>query len=122
MANFWENCVIRGHTQEVAMSSNSEQMIHQVRNNFERLLSLVTGPETGTATMDQMERSLFRQVLRLGYQLLALFVTKRAEGESHGPIVSKEGVELSYHSQQGRNYFSIFGDMLIERAYFYASG
>ena len=58
----------------------------------------------------------------MGYQLLALFVTKRAEGESHARIVSKEGVELSYHSQQGRNYFSIFGDMVIERAYFYASG
>ena len=62
------------------MSSNSEQMIHQVRNDFERLLAMVTGPEAATATMDQMERSLFRQVLHLGYRLLLLFVTKRAEG------------------------------------------
>ena len=104
------------------MSSNSEQMIHQVRNDFERLLAMVTGPEAATATMDQMERSLFRQVLHLGYRLLLLFVRKRAEGESHVPIVSKTGEELRYHSQPGRNYFSIFGDMVIERAYFYAAG
>jgi len=104
------------------MTFNSEQMIHPCRNDFERLLALVTGPEAAIATMDQMERSLFRQVLRLGYQLLLLFVTKRVEKESHAPIVSKKGAELRYHSQQGAHYFSIFGDMVFERAYFYASG
>jgi len=104
------------------MSFNSEQMIHQMRNDFERLLVLVTGPEAGTTTMDQMERTLFRQILQLGHQLLVLFVTKRAERESHAPIVSKEGIERSYHSQQEVHYFSIFGDMVFGRAYFYARG
>jgi hypothetical protein len=120
--DFWGDCVIPEHTQEVAMSSNSEQRIHQLQNNFEHLIALVTGPEAATATMDRMKRSLFRQVLRLGYQLLALFGTKRAEGESHAPIANQAGEELRYHSQQGRNYFSIFGDMVIKRAYFFASG
>lgn len=104
------------------MFFNSEHMIHQVRNDFEYLLAIVTGPEAKTATMDQMERSLFRQVLRLGHQLLVLFVTKRAERESHTPIVRRSGKEMRYHSQQEVHYFSIFGDLVFERAYFYACG
>jgi len=104
------------------MSFNSEQMIHPCRNDFERLLALVTGPEAAIATMDQMERSLFRQILQMGYRLLLLFVAKRVERESHAPIVSKIGKELRYHSQQEVHYFSIFGDMVFERAYFYACG
>jgi hypothetical protein len=65
------------------MAFNSSQMIPQLREEFERLLAFVTGPQAQTATMDQMERSLFRQILQLGYQLLCLFVKVRVEGESH---------------------------------------
>ena len=69
-----------------------------------------------------MERSLFRQVLHMGYQLLRLFVMKRVEGESHAPLVKRNQTVLPYHSQKGRDYFSIFGKLGIERAYFYAWG
>ena len=104
------------------MSSNSKQMIHQLRADFERLLALVTGPEAHTATMDQMERSLFRQVLRLGFRLLQLFVAARVEAESHASLASRDGRRLPYHSQKPRDYFSIFGKLTFERAYFYALG
>jgi len=104
------------------MSSNSTQMIHQLRADFERLLALVTSPEAHTATIDQMERSLFRQVLRLGYRLLQLFVMARVEAESHAPLLRSDGTVLPYHSQQPRGYFSIFGKLTFERACFYAQG
>jgi hypothetical protein len=104
------------------MTFNSSQMIPQLREEFERLLAFVTGPQAQTATMDQMERSLFRQVLHLGYQLLRLFVMVRAEGETHAALVTRAKVVLPYHSQKGRDYFSIFGKLSIERAYFYAWG
>jgi len=97
-------------------------MIHQLRADFERLLTLVTGPEAHTATIDQMERSLFRQVLRLGFRLLQLFVISRVEAESHAPLEGKDGTVLPYHSQKSRDYFSIFGKLTFERAYFYARG
>jgi hypothetical protein len=48
------------------MAFNSNQMIPQLREDFERLLAFVTGPQAQTATMDQMERNLFRQVLHMG--------------------------------------------------------
>jgi len=104
------------------MTFNSSQMIPQLREDFERLLAFVTGPQAQTATMDQMERSLFRQVLHMGYQLLRLFVMRRAEAESHAPLVKSNKTVLPYHSQKGGDYFSIFGKLRFERAYFYAWG
>lgn len=104
------------------MAFNSSPMILQLREEFERMLAFVTGPQAQTATMDQMERSLFRQVLHLGYQMLRLFVMVRVESESHAMLVNKDKIVLPYHSQKGRDYFSIFGKLTIERAYFYAWG
>jgi len=104
------------------MSFNSSQMIHQLRTDFERLLEMVTGPEAHLATIGEMERYLFRQVLRLGLKLLQLFVAARVEGESHASLEREDGSVLPYHSQKRRSYFSIFGKMTFERAYFYAPG
>jgi hypothetical protein len=104
------------------MAFNSHQMILQLREEFERLLAFVTGPQAQTATMDQMERSLFRQILQLGYQLLCLFVRVRVEGEAHTRMIKRDHTVLPYHSQKGRAYFSIFGKLKFERAYFYAWG
>ena len=89
------------------MTFNSSQMIPQLREEFERLLAFVTGSQAQTASIDQMERSLFRQVLHMGYQLLRLFVMRRAEAESHAPLVKRNKAVLPYHSQKGCDYFSV---------------
>ncbi|MBM3146076.1 MAG: ISKra4 family transposase [Chloroflexi bacterium] len=104
------------------MTLNSTQMIPQLREEFEQLLAFVTGPQARTATMDQMERSLFRRILHLGYQFLRLFIMRRVETETHAPLVRRDKSVLPYHSQKGRDYFSIFGKLKFERAYFYAGG
>ncbi len=104
------------------MSLNSTAMIHQLRADFEQLLTLVTSPEASTLTIDQMERSLFRQVLRLGLKLLHLFLVTRVQAESHAPQPGKGRTRLPYHSQKGVDYFSIFGKLHFERAYFYTPG
>ena len=96
------------------MSFNSPTMIHQLRTDFEQLVTLVTGPDARTATVNQMERSLFRQVLRLGLKLLQLFLLTRVAAESHAPHLG-----VPYHSQKPRDYFSIFGKLTFARAYFY---
>ena len=104
------------------MSLTSTQMIQQLRADFEKLLGLVTGPEAHTATLDQMERSLFRQVLRLGFKLLQLFVTTRVQAETHAPQPGVGKTRLPYHSQKPIDYFSIFGKLSYARAYFYTAG
>ena len=104
------------------MALTSTQMIQQLRADFEKLVGLVTGPEAHTATLDQMERSLFRQVLRLGFKLLQLFVTTRVQAESHAPQSGVGKSRLPYHSQKPIDYFSIFGKLTFARAYFYHTG
>ena len=104
------------------MSSNSTLLVQQLRADFEKLLALVTGPEAQRATLDQMERSLFRQVLRLGLHLLTLFLTTRVETESHAPQPGTGKTQLPYHSQKTADYFSIFGKLTFARAYFYHVG
>jgi len=104
------------------MSFNSMAMIHQLRMDFEQLLTLVTGPDARTATVSQMERSLFRQVLRLGLKLLQLFLMTRVAAESHTAQRGPDQTRVPYHSQKPRDYFSIFGKLTFARAYFYTPG
>ncbi|HKZ70856.1 MAG TPA: ISKra4 family transposase [Anaerolineales bacterium] len=104
------------------MSLNSSQLIGERRADFEALLQLVTGPEAQTATLDQMERSLFRSVLRLGRKLLAAFLAGRTEAERHTPQWGWQRQKVPYHSQKSVDYFSVFGKLSFERAYFYAAG
>jgi hypothetical protein len=104
------------------MAINAKQLVEQVCSDFEKLLALVTGSEAQRATLDQMERSLFRQILRLGFKLLRLFVQSRVEAESHERLRRKGRAPLPYHSQKPLAYFSIFGKLTFARAYFYAAG
>jgi len=69
-----------------------------------------------------MERSLFRQILRLGLKLLRLFLLNRVEAESHELLVRNGRAALPYHAQKPLAYFSIFGKLTFARAYFYAAG
>lgn len=99
------------------MSFNSTPMIQELRADFEKVLSMVTSPEAATATLDQMERSVLRQILRLGLKLLKLFVQMRVAAESHqGLHIGRK--RWSYHSQKDRDYFSFFGKLTFGRAYF----
>ena len=52
------------------MSFIFTQTIRQFRTDYKRLLALVIELEMQDATIDQMERGLFRQVLCLGSKLL----------------------------------------------------
>ena len=104
------------------MSISATQLIHELRADFEQLLNLVTGPEAQTACLDQMERSLFRHLLRMGRKLLQVFLARRAQAEAHRTQWGWQRRKLPYHSQKSVDYFSVFGKVTVERAYFYAPG
>jgi len=106
----------------MASNSASARILQAARAEFEKLVALITGSEASTATLDQMERSLFRRVLHLGLQLLQLFIATRVEAEAHGEHHREDGRVLPYHSQQPANYFSVFGKVTFRRAYFYRAG
>jgi len=103
------------------MPFNSTTMIPELRAEFEKVLALIASPEAQKATLDQMERSLLGQVLRLGGRLLQAFADQRSAAESHRPY--RHGRKhWPYHSQKTVDYRSVFGPLVVERAYFYAHG
>ena len=52
------------------MTSNSQTIIQDIRQEFEMLLEFVTSDQAKEATADRIERSLFKLLLALGAKLL----------------------------------------------------
>lgn len=104
------------------MSSNSEQIIHQIRQEFEQLMEYVTGEASQTRTAYEVELTLFKRLLALGYQLLLLFFVQRAAKRPQAPVQAADGTRLRYHSMRQTSYYSVFGKLQFRRPYYYASG
>jgi hypothetical protein len=104
------------------MTSNSQDIIHDIRKEFDMLIDFVTGEEARMATADHIERGLFRLLLSLGAQLLTLFFAMRCEVCSREPLQLADGQKLPYHQDTKRDYFSIFGKLAVWRPYFYKKG
>src|SRR4030066_311853 len=104
------------------MTFNSQEIIQDVRAQFEHMLDFVTGEQARTATADHIERGLFKLLLSLGAKLLQLFFVMRSQACSRQAIRTETGHELPYHRDTPREYFSIFGKVSFERPYFYKTG
>ena len=104
------------------MDANSQEIIQDIRTEFELMLDFVTGEQARTATADQMERGLFKLLLSLGAKLLTLFFVMRSQACSREAIQTVSGQELPYHRDTKRGYVSIFGQLAIWRPYFYKKG
>ena len=104
------------------MAFNSQDIIHQIRVEFEKMLAFVAGEEARTATADQIERGLFKMLISLGAQLLTLFFVVQSQACSRAPLGLAGGQTLPYQRDTKRDYFSIFGKVAIWRPYFYKPG
>jgi len=100
------------------MSFNTEQIVQDIRAEFESMLAYVTDSTAKTA--DQVERELFKRLLGLGAQLLLVFFQQRAASYPHTPVKTADGAEVPYRCDKKRNYYSIFGKVPLWRPYFYA--
>jgi hypothetical protein len=104
------------------MTFNSQEIIRDVRTEFENLLDYVTGEQAHHTKADSIERGLFKMLLSLGAKLLQLFFVMRSQTCSRETFQDKSGQMLPYHHDSGRVYFSIFGKVLVKRPYFYKPG
>jgi hypothetical protein len=102
------------------MSTNTESIVHEIRIEFESMLNYVK--ESKTATADQVERGIFKRLLKLGFRLMLLFFTLRAEAYPRTPVEIGTGEKLPYFDDKKRGYYSIFGKLPFLRPYFYAKG
>ena len=102
------------------MSNNSQEIVQNIRQEFESMLQYVYASETRTA--DEVERSLFAQLLGLGWQLMMLFFSLRANRSGRSLLTTEAGEAVPYHSEKKRTYYSIFGKVPFWRPYFYRCG
>ena len=105
------------------MTFNSPIIIPEmIRSDFELILSMVTSLDSEKCTADQMERHLFKELLKLGANLMQLFFDLRSKNYPRERSVNKAGKPLPYHSERARDYYAIFGELEINRPYFYGKG
>ncbi|MCA9901576.1 MAG: ISKra4 family transposase [Anaerolineales bacterium] len=105
------------------MTFNSNIMIPEnIKSDLDLLLSIVTSEGGQKCTADQMERHLFKQLLCLGGKLMQLFFDIRSEAYPREKAVNQSDQTLLYHSEKSRSYHSIFGELCINRPYFYSKG
>jgi hypothetical protein len=100
------------------MSSNPDQIVAQMQQDFHNLIAYVRDGQTRTAS--EVEHTLFRRLLALGLQLLRLFFLTRAALRPATPT-STTGTPLPFHDRRPIDYFSVFGKLSFARHYFYAS-
>lgn len=105
------------------MAFNSNTMIPEnIQSDFELLYTMVTNRDYHDCTADQMERHLFKQLLEMGKNLLQLFFDTRSQAYPRKEAVNQAGETLPYHSEKSRDYVCIFGELEINRPYFYKKG
>ena len=104
------------------MPSPAEPIIAQVQQEFQDLLTYVTGPASSAQTAYAVERTLFRRLLALGAALLRLFFITRAAVRPAGPVCGPDGTPLGYHDQRRTTYYSVFGKLVFHRHSFTAPG
>ena len=101
-------------------AANSEEIVLQIREQFEGLLQLVCNTqEQNTPTAYEVELSVFRRLLELGKRLLLLFFVSQAQ-KLHDPnVTTPQGQCLPYHTQKRKSYLCIFGKISFHRSYYY---
>ncbi len=97
------------------MSSNSVQIVHQLQHDFQELVEYMTSKEAETETAYEVELTLFRQLLKLGAQLLRLFFVHRAAVRPEEPVYAPDGTRLKYQSLRRTTYYSVFGKVRFNR-------
>lgn len=83
---------------------------------------LVTYSQTTRDELSTSEKHLFGQVLRLGRALLQELVTIRAQSQVPPTVKLAEGQEVGYHDHRSYRYVSIFGEVEVNRAYYWSAG
>jgi hypothetical protein len=73
------------------MTSNSPEIIQDIRVEFEKMLDYVIGEPARTATANQIERGLFKLLIKLGAKLLTLFFVMRSQACSRDTLHSAAG-------------------------------
>ena len=98
-----------------------EEKINEAREQFNAILDYVLAAAIGYE-IHEVEISIHRMVLALGKLLLELFVLSMGTGKTGMTLADHNGRTYRYLRDSPRNYMSLFGEIVIPRAYYYREG
>lgn len=104
------------------MSIESISIAESIHINIDKLMEMASGADAASASADQIERQLFKGLLALGRELMQLFFTTRSEQETIQAEWEAGDTNYPYAGQKTRSYLSIFGEVEVERAYYWQQG
>lgn len=104
------------------MSFKSESIKESIRKRTEMVIEMVSGEGAQEATADQTERRLWKAMLEIGRELMQLFFTVRSEKEAKPKVIEEGEKRYGYVDQSTRRYVSIFGEVKVERRYYWVKG
>jgi len=106
-----------------------EEMILNSEACFKGILDYVQkdGEGRDEQPIDEVEKKLFGELLKLGQVLMRVFVANQDRGYVGKTITvtqeeDQESVELDYYDDRDIDYLSIFGPVKIPRSYYYKKG
>ncbi len=93
------------------------------KGSEEMLRELMREIEESKGGIVEVEKAIWRGLLRIGLGLMKWWVKKQSEEEEKAEAeVNRKGEEVKYHSQRSRKYVTIFGEVEIERRYYWGEG
>jgi hypothetical protein len=98
-----------------------EDMVLEATGEFNRIIEFVT-TEALTWELHNVEGELFRRLLKMGRVFLMLFLRSVGTGYVGRTVTRQDGSVLSYRRTSFRKYLSIFGEVVIPRAYYLKDG
>src|SRR4030042_5580541 len=92
-----------------------EEKIINLQGIFEKIIILVTN-DYQKLELYKAEENIFRELLKMGLSCMELLISKKGTGKNN------YSGNLPYHRTEAWKYISIFGDLKIDRAYFWKEG
>ena len=97
-----------------------DQQKARCRERFEELLGAATKP--GEETLDAVERNAFAGLMEVGRLMVEARLEAEAAKDDAPEVMGIGGQKLPYHSHKALTYRSVFGEVRVERAYYWEEG
>ena len=102
------------------MTSNNESIAQRLHEELDELIRQVSRVDTA-GTAHAAEEQLWQGMLGLGRRLMQLCFTVQHEAEVVRDVLEVNGVDYGYRGSRARSYVSLFGEVQVERAYYWSA-
>lgn len=93
----------------------------QAHGELRDLIMYAVG-EAQNHELHEVERGIFARVMALGLTMVKRVLAEKGTGKSGATITLRDGREVPFHAIRSRRYRSVFGNLEIDRAYYWAPG